>query len=395
MELDKISPAPNFSAFGFKLKFYETEIPQEKQEEINDLMKISDEIYHLPNIVIKTEEKVEPRYEAKEGKIFIPLEYVENNNDIFTTLKQSFGDKFEEIVILHEMGHAVEVDRKTNLHQIDIKNHSDLNYILNGSSVPNNINYFLIENFKEGFADCYSAFCYYKKNGDISVFDKISEARELSYKQMKLNNGEHYIHPNFNTQAPTLFKKIIEELNDKGVDIRSLPFTASNGNNIEKFIEQATIQGCKKALVRELETNDAFLNHFRKVGKEFIEENNGRFKINEYAKSIREYITQKNLDIKSVIEQLNKEAILPYFIEFQKRSDEHTISNDFIKDLINNQKLKRQVNSNLEIADIRVFNESNMERSQFILPTTQIESNIQAIRNQALNNNKTIGLKNN
>jgi hypothetical protein len=112
MELDKISPAPNFSAFGFKLKFYETEIPQEKQEEINDLIKISDEIYHLPNIVIKTEEKVEPRYLAREGKIFIPLKYVENNNDIFTTLKQIFGDKFEDVVILHEMGHAVEVDRK-------------------------------------------------------------------------------------------------------------------------------------------------------------------------------------------------------------------------------------------------------------------------------------------
>jgi hypothetical protein len=261
--------------------------------------------------------------------------------------------------------------------------------------VPNNINYFLIENYKEGFADCYSAFCYYKKNGDISVFDKISEARELSYKQMKLNNGEYYIHPNFNTQAPMLFKKIIAELNDKGIDVRSLPFTSSTGDNIEKFIEQASIQGCMKALVSELETNDAFLNHFRKVGKEFTEENNGRFKINEYAKPIKEYTNKNNLDIKYVIEQLNKEAILPYFIEFQKRSNEHTISNDFIKDLIDNQKLKRQVNSNLEIADIRVFNENNMERNQFILPTTQIESNIQAIRNQALNNNKTIGLKNN
>lgn len=65
MELDKISPEPNFSAFGFKLKFYETEIPKEKQEKINDLIKISDEIYHLPNIIIKTEEKVDPRFSAK------------------------------------------------------------------------------------------------------------------------------------------------------------------------------------------------------------------------------------------------------------------------------------------------------------------------------------------
>ena len=300
MELEDTLSNTTRSFLGINFRVNRTKVPLEKKKQINDLIEISDSIYHVPNIKIVLETHVEPRYLAKEGKIFIPLEYVENNNDIFTTLKQSFGDKFEEVVILHEMGHAVEVDRKPlqingekNFHQIDIKNNSNLNYFFNGKSVPNNINYFLIENYKEGFADCYSACCYYKKNGDISVFDKISEARELSYKQMKLNNGEHYIHPNFNTQAPTLFKKIIEELNNEGVDIRSLPFTSSVGNNIEKYIEQATIQGCMKALVRELETNDAFLNHFRKVGKEFTEENNGRFKINEYAKPIKEYTLTK------------------------------------------------------------------------------------------------------
>lgn len=389
------------SILGYKYNIVKFQLSNEHINSINDLIEVSDNVHRINSVQVFVEETVEPRYLAKERKIFIPLKYSENNNDIFTTLKQFFGDKFEEVVNFHEMGHAVEVDRKPlingekNFHQIDIKNHSNLNYFFNGSAVPNNINYFLIENYKEGFADCYSAFCYYKKNGDISVFDKISEARELSYKQMKLNNGEHYIHPNFNTQAPIFFKKIIKELNDKGIDIRSLPFTSSTGENIEKFIEQATIQGCMKALVRELETNDAFLNHFRKVGKEFTEENTGRFKINEYAKPIKEYTSQNNLDIKYVIEQLNREAILPYFIEFQKRSNEHIISNDFIKDLIDNPKLKRQVNSNLEIADIRFFNENNMERNQFIPPINQIESNIQAIRNKALTNNKTIGLKNN
>jgi hypothetical protein len=68
------------------------------------------------------------------------------------------------------MGHAVEVDRKNNIYQIAINSHSDLNYLINnGSSLTSNINYFLIENYKEGFADCYSGLCYYK-NMVILVF---------------------------------------------------------------------------------------------------------------------------------------------------------------------------------------------------------------------------------
>lgn len=294
MELDKISPAPNFSAFGFKLKFYETEIPKEKQEHINDLIKISDEIYHLPNIIIKTEEKVNPRFSAKEGKIFIPLDYIENGDNIFSTLKKSLGDKFEEVIIFHEMGHAVEVDRKPNLQQIDINSHNGLNYLINnGSSSTSNINYFLIENYKEGFADCYSGLCYYKKYGDISVFDKIAEARELRYKEMKKSNGDNYVHPNFNVEAPKLLKQTIEDLNNQGIDIRNLPFLDKNGLNIEKFIEESSIKGLLKAFIRELETNDAFLSHFKKVGKEFTEEDRGKFKINIYSYSVKEYAKKK------------------------------------------------------------------------------------------------------
>lgn len=399
MELDKISPAPNFSAFGFKLKFYETEIPKEKKEHINDLIKISDEIYHLPNIIIKTEEKVDPRFSAKEGKIFIPLNYIENGDNIFSTLKKSLGDKFEEVVILHEMGHAVEVDRKNNIHQIDINSHSDLNYLINnGSSSTNNINYFLIENYKEGFADCYSGLCYYKKYGDISVFDKISEARELRYKEMKETNGDNYVHPNFNIDAPKIFKKTIEELNNQGIDFRNLPFLDKKGLNIEKCIEEASVKGLLKAFVRELETNDAFLSHFKKVGKEFAEEDRGRFKINVYSDVIKEYATKNNLQTKDLVEKLNNEGILPYFMEFQKRSNEDIISNQFIEKLIENKDLKRQVVSGLQIEDVRNFQvEDSIEKKAIINSTEQVKSKIGEIRNKAFSNenNKTVELKNN
>lgn len=399
MELDKISPEPNFSAFGFKLKFYETEIPKEKQEKINDLIKISDEIYHLPNIIIKTEEKVDPRFSAKEGKIFIPLDYIENGDNIFSTLKDFLGDKFEEIVILHEMGHAVEVDRKPNLHQIDINSHSDLNYLINnGSSSTSNINYFLIENYKEGFADCYSGFCYYKKYGDISVFDKISDARELRYKEIKEANGENYVHPNFNIEAPKLLKQTIEDFKNQGIDIRNLPFLDKNGLNVEKCIEEASVKGLLKSFVRELETNDAFLSHFKKVGKEFTEEDRSRFKINVYSEVIKEYATKNNIQTKDLVEKLNNEGMLPYFMDFQKRSNEDIIPNKFIEELIENKDLRRQVISGLKIDDVRNFQvEDSMEKKFTINSPKQIKFNISAIRNKTFlnENNKSIGFNNN
>lgn len=399
MELEKISPAPNFSTFGFKLKFYETEIPKEKQENINDLIKISDDIYHLPNIFIKTEEKVDPRFSAKEGKIFIPLDYIENGDNIFSTLKKLLGDKFEEVIIFHEMGHAIEVDRKPNLHQIYINSHSDLNYLINnGSSSTSNINYFLIENYKEGFADCYSGLCYYKKYGDISVFDKISEARELRYKEMKDTNGKNYVHPNFNVEAPKLLKQTIEDLNNQGIDIRKLPFLDKNGLNIEKCIEEASVKGLLKAFVREIETNDAFLSHFKKVGKEFTEEDRGKFKINIYSDSVKEYAAKNNIQTKDLAEKLNNEAMLPYFIEFQKRSNNEIISNQFIAELIDNKEFKRQVTPGLEIEDVRNFQvEDSMEKKITVNSTSQVKFNISAIRNKAFPNekNKTIELKNN
>lgn len=131
MEIENTSASNNFSLFGFNLNFFgnTNTLTEEKKKTINDLIKISDEIYHLSNVLVKIEEKEDPRYSAKEGKIFIPLKYSENNNDIFSKLKKSLGDKFEEVVIFHEMGHVIEVDRKNNINQIDVNSHSDLNYL--------------------------------------------------------------------------------------------------------------------------------------------------------------------------------------------------------------------------------------------------------------------------
>lgn len=90
--------------------------------------------------------------------------------------------------------------------------------------------------------------------------------------------------------------------------------------------------------------------------------------------------------------------MLPYFIEFQKRSNNEIISNQFIEKLIDNQKLKRQVTPGLEIEDVRNFQvEDSMEKKVTINSTSQVKFNISAIRNKAFSNenNKSIGLRNN
>lgn len=197
--------------FELPLNFYKRKAPEKEVNKISKLIKISDSIYTVKNTEIVFEKKVDPRNNGLEEKIYIPLKYSEKEDSIFNILKQYFGEKFQEIVIFHEMGHAVENDKKPKLAYIDIKNFSELNYLFNGGSVPNKVNNFLKEIFKEGYADCYSGLCYYKKYGDINVFEKIAEAREDRYAEMK-SKDKNYIHPNFNTEAPRIFKTIIEDL---------------------------------------------------------------------------------------------------------------------------------------------------------------------------------------
>ena len=282
------------------------------------------------------------------------------------------------------MGHSVENDRKNNLILINIKNSPDLNYLFNGSSVPNKINNFLQEVFKEGFADCYSGLCYYKKYGDINVFEKISEAREVRYQEMKKEFGNNYIHPNFNIEAPRIFKSIIEDLKLKGIDILNLPFAPKGEeNNIEKHLENAVIQGCVKSLIRELENNDAFLNHFRKFSNEFTQESKGKYKITQYDDLIKEYAKNKDRNLTEVVKDLNEKAFLPYFIEFQRKNNESYISQDLIKDLIENPKFKRNVDNNLVLKDVKEITYSAGIEKQYKENKPKVSSMISVMRNKA------------
>lgn len=393
MEIEKTSTGNNFSLFGFNLNFFRNTntLTEYNNKKINDLIKISENIYHLPNIIIKTEYKVNPRYLPSEKKIFIPLDY-NNNNLNFNHFKKILGDKFDEIVIFHEIGHAVEYDRNNNSNLIKINNYPQLNYLINGSSVTNNINYFLISNYKEGFADCYSGLCYYIKYDDISIFDKIYQARQLKYQEMKKNNGINYVDPNFNLESVLIFKNIIIDLINNGIDIKKLPFSSDNDLNIEKFIEESTIKGLLKSVVKELEINDTFLSNFKHIGKEFVTEDKGKFKLNIYSEVLKDYSSINKKNMSNLIETLNEQAILPYFIEFQKRSNQ-IISNEFIFHLIDNSKFNRTVSPNLQITDVRSFHLDFQKDNNFNINSSEkIKLSIKNIRNQSLKNDNKFNL---
>ena len=81
MELDKISPAPNFSAFGFKLKFYETEIPKEKQETVFQRFGKLNEFTQGTGLGLAICSQIVKRFG---GKIWIDSEYTSGTRFCFS-----------------------------------------------------------------------------------------------------------------------------------------------------------------------------------------------------------------------------------------------------------------------------------------------------------------------
>lgn len=150
-------------------------------------------------------------------------------------------------------------------------------------------------------------------------------------------------------------------------------------------LEAAVIKGSVAALVKELENNDAFLNHFRKFANDFAQESNGKYKINQYDESIKDYAQRNSKELKSFVEDLNKNSLLPYFIEFKTRANKDYIPQRLIDNLIENPKFKRHVDANLELMDVREIPYSaGMEGKLDVNSKSKVTLNIENIRKSAL-----------
>ena len=357
-------------------------VPQENntfEYELN----ISNQIYKNDTFNVILDSIDNPRFESFHGKntVFIPQDFVKNN-PLYKLITQKFNEKtLPKVIAYHEFGHVAQTVCINNNQQVHIKGLSsdsegDINYLFNGGIVPNKINNFLIKLFQEGFADCYAGLCLFKETGDIDVFNKISKVRSERYNEFKMENDKDFIHPNFNISAAENMGKTIETFIKNNKNIFNLSFTDSE-HSIEKYIERSVIAGCVTALITELQTNDAFLNHFRKFTKEF--------KVEE--QRLKEVISDPS-EFKKIINFEKDNGISSFFFELKKRlpnSYKQAVPNDLLKNLLTNDLFKRNVDNNLEL--------KNVVDIPYSAGFETIKSKISSIRTSNYNSNKNTQLK--
>lgn len=320
------------------------------KDEVNNIenyLSISNSIFNNDNFSVILDKKDNPRFESFHNKniIYLPKKY-STNNSIYKLIEQEFNKKnLPKVISYHEFGHAAQTACINNNQPVHIKGTSsegDINYLFHGSSVPNKINNFLVKLFQEGFADCYSGLCLYKETGNIDVFEKISTVRSQRYDELKRPNT-HYIHPNFNIMAAKNMGNTVNAFINQGKDIFNLPFTNAS-QSIERYIERCVIAGCVQALITELKTNDAFLNHFRKFNKEF--------KIDD---SLIINFLGNSPETNNIIKLEKEQGVSSFFFELQKRlpTDYKSIlPTNTLKDFLTNDVFKRNVDQNLTLNNV-------------------------------------------
>ena len=177
-----------------------------ERRSIEDLLITSNSIFENDSFIVELEERINPRLESFHNKntVYLPKKYLKDN-PLYTIIIEKFNeDSLPKVITYHEFGHAAQVACVHNNLPIHIKGSSsegDINYLFNGSIVPNKISNFIKELFKEGFADCYGGLCLFKENDDIKVFKRVSQVRKERYDEFKEKEGKHFLHPNFNINA--------------------------------------------------------------------------------------------------------------------------------------------------------------------------------------------------
>jgi hypothetical protein len=307
---------------------------------------ISDTIFKMDHVTVRLANIQDPRHERSQQEeiIFLPDRHFDL--PIFERLKAKFGESdYPRFIAYHEFGHAAQVaclDPKNGDH-VQIKGSPNLNYLFNGSSVPDRINNFLKELFKEGFADCYAGLCLYKETGDIDVFRQISDVRVKRCHEIKEEKGLHFIHPNFNVFAVRNFGRTVEAFVAQGKDIFAVPF-AEGPAPLEHYIERAVIGGCLAAITSELRTNDALLNQFRRFARGFGVD----------AHQVGKFLGHpSNLD--QVVAYEHFQGIGSFFLELHKRlatSYAGVLPSSEICKLLVNVEFKRSVDSSLELMHV-------------------------------------------
>jgi hypothetical protein len=308
---------------------------------------LSDQIFKMNHVKVRIANMQDPRHVKTHEEEIIYLPDRHFDLPIFNHLKDQFREvEYQKVIAYHEFGHAAQIACVHNNQQIHIKGSSlegDINYLFNGDAVPNRINNFLKELFKEGFADCYSGLCLFKETGDVKVFKRISQVRAKRYGEFKDEKGKYFIHPNFNVKAAENMGHAVELFLKNDQNIFNLPFTGAEVS-IERYIERSVVAGCIVAVISELRTNDAFLNHFRKFASGFALD-----------KHQVQTLLAGHSNVDEVVAYEKNQGLVSFFLEFKKRlPDSYTgvLPDGELFKLLVNTDYKRLVDPTMEFMDV-------------------------------------------
>lgn len=141
-------------------------------------------------------------------------------------------------MLFHEIGHAVQhancEERSYKTNPINLE--SPLSYLFNGSSRPHVISILLRKNYQESYSDCYAAYCIFKKDNDMHIFDHIYNYRKQSINDLKSQHSD-YLNQYSNIEALLEFKSLI-------LTNPNLAF-----EDVHKLIEKAIIKTSKDFLL--------------------------------------------------------------------------------------------------------------------------------------------------
>lgn len=268
-----------------------------------------------------------PLYDYKYN-INIPTDFNSNkiNKEIFLYVNKYLSEYSIPVIFLHEMGHL-------NHHQFLNKNYSssfnydsNSNYIHTNSDELNNflvflsgnkvISHFIHTNFRENYADCYSACVLYHKHNNTQILDNIIEYRKEMFDIFKKQKTSIKIDNNNNLEimsGPLSISSysgidVVENLKQNILKkISHQDFTQIPLNTLHDLIQIESLESLKTSLKKELETNPVFLSHFKTYiqDKKFTNDEDG----------INKYFEQFDFLIKDNKEKTKDKIISHYFNE--------------------------------------------------------------------------------
>lgn len=286
---------------------------------IDDLINISNDIYKI-NVKYVFKQNIDAHYNSLNKTINLPISYKFDNQKIYNTLFKYFKNDFQELIIFHELGHAVYREIEKN-EFTKINNHLNLLF-------KKDIKFFniLIQMYEEAFADIYASICLFKKYNDDNIFENIKNVRKERYGFFK-NYCQNKIHINYAYDASEIIGYYIKNNNIQDFDF----FNKNPKKSLYYYINKAAIQSVISFILIDAKKNDNLINE--------IKHTLTKLKITEH------------IHFENKIIELEKNPIIYFLVYIYQYTDNEYIYPKVINNLIDNGIYQRKVSKNLRIKE--------------------------------------------